>query len=106
MSGREADSARDSNIRKQELKSEIKRTAMKKITIILRYAMAMAMAASVSAALPVLAKPPPPPQQFEWNTVVNNNDVMPPSTEKVQQLQPALGERKRAGGHPGPEQRR
>ena len=104
MSGREADSVRDSTIQKQELKSEIKRTVMKKITKKLRYVMAAFVAAT---ALPVLAKPPAPRPQFNWNTVVNNNDVMPPSTTKKfnSYNQPSVNV-DGTGGHPGPEQRR
>ncbi|MCK7502163.1 MAG: hypothetical protein MZW92_78815 [Comamonadaceae bacterium] len=70
-----------------------------------------------AAAATVAAAPPAYP--FVWSTVVNNGDFMPTAPARsdgagsddtavpqVQQLQPALGERRPAGGHPGAQPRR
>ena len=66
----------------------------------------VALAAAVSAAAATAVAAAPVPGTFAWQTVVNNHDVMPPLPEKLQQLQPALGERERAGGVSGTEQGR
>ena len=72
------------------------------------HALLIGIGASILAALSVAATTtgagePPAPPWFTWTTVVNNGDQMPPLT-KLQQLQPAVGERERAGGHPGAQQ--
>ena len=100
MSGREADSVRDSTIQKQELKSEIKRTVMKKITKKLRYVMA-AFVRRDRPARPGQATRAAAAVRVEHGGEQQRRDATEHDQE-IQQLQPALGERSAGSWSSGP----